>query len=301
MEDSCFNVASFMAKTLNKPNEELAALLYSKTDEGETTLKEDAEDIALGLIQEKIQGIKEEGKAKQKEAQDNFHKKGLKEASEKLESELREKYGLESDSQGIELVDELVERFKADDSKLTPDKIKLTDTYREREKQLKKEAAELLKAKGSEIEQLKTSFEKDKKWQTVQRDIRGILMEKKPVLPKNQRVAENLVNLFMDSFSEYDWQLDDNGNHVPVKNGERVEDNLGNALQFNKLVEARILDFFDLQVQDKKGSAGNEPTDEGAGDVPTKFASEEEYNNYIDNTTDPDKRIQAYDNWKAQQ
>lgn len=302
MEESCFNVASFLAKTLNRPDEEIAELLYTKSDEGETTLKDDAETLALGLIQDKIQGIKEEAKTKQKDIADNFHKKGLKEASEKIESDIREKYGLESESQGIELIDELVERFKVEDSKLTPEKIKLTDTYREREKQLRKEATEIVKSKEAEIEQLKADFANKQVWDKVSKDIESILMEKNPVLPKNQRARQNLKEVFLNSFSEYEWQLADDGNHVPVKNGERVEDNLGNALQFRPLIESRIPDFFDLYVQDKKGAPGSDNKGGSAtDDVPQTFASETEYNNYLDSVWDnEEKRSKAYENWKAQ-
>jgi len=292
-------IASFLAMTLNKSTEEIAELLYTKTDEGEETLKDGSLDVVLGLYESKIQGIKDESKAKQKEIADNFHKKGLKEASDKFESELKEKYGLESEEQGIELVDQLVNKFKADDSKFTPDKVKIHPTYIEREKQLKKEAADLVKAKDAEIEELKAGFVKTQAWSKVEKSIRSILMEKKPVLPKNQRAADNIVNMFLDSFSDYDWQVDDNGEHMAMKDGTRVEDKMGNALQFRSLVESRITDFFDLHVQDDKGSAGNEGGDSTHTDVPTKFESEDAYSKYLDSTTDPEKREQAYKNYKA--
>ena len=293
-------IASLLAKTLNKSNEEIAELLYTKSDEGEETLKEGALDVVLGLYEGKIQGIKDESKSKQKEIADNFHKKGLKEASEKFETELKEKYALESDVQGIELVELLVNKYKTEDSKLTPDKVKLHETYIEREKQLKKEAAELVKAKDVEIEELKSGFIKNQAWSKVEKSIRSILMEKKPVLPKNQRAADNIVNMFLDSFSDYDWQIDDGGEHLAMKDGSRVEDKMGNALQFRSLIESRIPDFFDLHVQDPKGGAGNEPGGVTHTDVPTSFESEEAYNKYLDSTTDPEKREQAYKNWKAQ-
>lgn len=300
MENSCFNVASFMAKTLNKPNEEIADLLYTKSDEGEITLKEDAETLALELIQGKLQGIKDDSKAKQKEIADNFHKKGLKEASDKFESELKEKYGLESESQGVELVDELVEKFKVVDDKMTPDKIKLSDTYMDREKELKRAAKELEDTYQKKIEDMQLGFEKQAINTVVKKDIRKILVSLKPVLPKNERAAENQVDLFIDSFDEYDWQLSEDGDHVPIKDGKRAEDALSNAVKFKQLIEGRVPEYFDIYKQDGKGSAGNETGDGGVADldVPKTFGGEAEYRAYLDKTTDPDKREQAYKNYK---
>jgi len=300
MEPTCFNVASFLAKTLNKPDEELAELLYEKSENGELTLKDDAQDTAIKLIADKIKGIKDENKTKLEDGTTNAYKKGFKEASEKFEAEVRGKYGMESEQRGIELVDEVVNKFKSDDSKLTPDKIKLTDTYRDREKQLRTEAEELIKTKDEEISNLQAGFEKKSRWDLVSGDIVKILMEKKPVLPKSPKAAETMKKLFLESFSEYDWQVADDGNHIPVKEGERVEDSLGNALKFQPLVESRIPEYFDLYKQDTKGSAGNEGDGGDTTDVPSTFKNEQEYNDYLDKETDPEKREKAYLNYKAQ-
>jgi len=300
MEMTCFNVASFLAKTLNKPDEELAELLYEKSEQGEITLKDDAEVVALGLMQDKIKGLKDDFKLKESEGTDRAYKKGFEEAASKLENELRDKYSLESGSKGIDLIDELVDRFKSSDSKLTPDKVKLHETYIEREKQLKKEAKDQEKIFQEQIDGMKASFEKEKVWSVIYKDIRKKLMEAKPVLSKNERAAENQIDLFINSFGEdYEWQLADDGSHIPIKDGKRAEDNLGNVVKYDQLITGRIPDFFDLHVQDQKGGAGNEGGDTVHTDVPQSFESDEAYNKYINSTTDPEKREQAYMNYKA--
>jgi len=300
-------ILGLLTETLNKSDEELTDLLYQASDEGEETLKEGSLDVVKKLFEEKFQKIKVDSETKLKTAQDDFHKKGKKEAMEKLESEIREKYELESETEGIELVDAVIEKYKQVDTKLTPDKVKLHETYREAEKQWKKTLKDELAAKEKEINELKTGHEKEKTWSQVSRDIRGILMNQKPVLPKNNRAAENLVNIFLESFREYEWQLGDNGEHLAIKDGKRVEDNLANIVEFKALVEKRIPEYFDLAVQDGKGSAGNESGQGGSGSsngVPDKFESNEAYLKWIDahpGEENIDNRIKAMENWKKQE
>jgi len=298
-------ILGLLTETLNKSDGELAELLYQKSEEGEETLKEEALDTVKRLFEEKFQKIKVDSETKLKTAQDDFHKKGKKEALEKLESDIREKYELESEVEGIELVDAVVEKFKQADTKLTPDKVKLTDTYREAEKQWKKTMKDELAAKVAEIEELKAGHEKEKTWSQVSRDIRGILLNQKPVLPKNQRAAENQVNTFLESFKDYEWQLGDNGEHLAIKDGKRVEDRMGNEVSLKALVEGRIPEHFDLAVQDPKGGAGNENDQGGPGSsngIPDKFESEEVYNKFIDahpGEENMDIRIEARERFKA--
>ena len=301
----CFNVSSLLAVTLNRPEEELSELLYTKSEEneGELTLKDDAYDVTLGLLQGKIKSIKDAEDLKRKKAVDVAQKEAYKDGLGKLEASIKDKYSLESDLLGIELVDELVQKFKVNDSKLTPDKIKLSETYMDREKELKKVISDTETTYQGKIDDIQAGFEKQQIMSVVSKDIRKALMALKPVLPKNETAAENQVELFINSFGEYDWQISSEGDHVPIIDGKRAEDSLSNPVQFKSLVEGRVPEYFDLYKQDPKGGAGNvtDPPGTGdTGDVPKTFASEQSYNDYLNSTTDSVKREQAYHNYKAQ-
>ena len=296
-------ILGLLSETLNKTLEELAELLYQKSEEGEETLKEGSLDVVKKLFEDKFQKIKVDSETKLKKVQDDFHKKGTKDALERLESEIKEKYDLESESEGIELIDAVIEKFKQVDTKLTPDKVKLTDTYREREKELMKQIKVLEKTKNEEIDNLKIEFQKEESWKTVDGFIEQKLALLKLVFPKNPEAALTQKNLFKNQFKEFDYQLTEDGDEpIPIKEGKRVENRFGDPVKLSQLIEERASKHFDLAVQDSKGGAGNETGagTTGAGDVPTKFASDEEYNKYLDSTTDPEKREKAYLNFKAQ-
>lgn len=283
-------ILGLLTKTLNKTDEELIGLLFEKSNEGSETLKDEALTVSLDLVEKKIGKLK--STVNEKELRDSISKRVKGETMSDFEKELKEKYELESDKAGQELIDEIVNKYKVNDSEFTPDKVKLTDTYRNREKELTKQIKDLRKEFDTEKETLVKDFGKKETWNVIARDIRKKLIETDPVLPKNKKAADNLVDLFVGSFSEYEWQADGDGNHFPTKDGKRIEDKLGNEISFSSLVSDRINEYFDIPVQDKKGGAGNE----GGGtpkDVPVAFKDDAEYLKYIDNEPDLNKRIAA--------
>jgi len=298
-------ILGLLTETLNKSDGELAELLYQKSDEGEETLKEGALDEVKKLFEEKFQKIKTDSETKLKTVQDDFHKKGKKEALEKLESDIREKYGLESESEGIELVDEVIEKFKQVDTKLTPDKVKLTPTYLESEKEWRKQLKELEKTKNSEIENLKTEFQKEETWKAVDGFIEKQLATLKLVYPKNPEAALTQKELFKKQFQEYDYQLSEDGDEpIPIRDGKRVEDRFNNPVKFSQLISERASKHFDIAVQDPKGGGQNvnAPPGGSSNGVPAKFESEAEYNKFIDahpGIENEEIREKAYTNYKA--
>lgn len=292
-------ILGLLTKTLNRSDEEISELLYQKTDDGEA-LKEDALDVALNLFEQKVTKIKDDAKVDEKKLRDEGYKRAQKEVMGTFEAELKEKYDLDTDLTGAELVEEVISKFKKEDSELTPDKIKLTDTYRNREKELKKEARDQLKERDAEIETLKVDFEKQQVWGGVSQKILTRLDAANPAKPKNQDAAANLTRLFVDSFKDYDWQKDGEG-YLPVKEGKRLEDNLGNEVSFETLVDERIPQYFDIPKQDGKGSAGNNTGGGAVDGVPSTFKDDKDYLAYVNNEPDPQKRIAAKEVWDSQQ
>ena len=282
-----------LTKMFNKTEKEIADILFEKSEDGEDVLKEGSLNEVLNLHEAKVKKLREDYKGDKTKSFEDGYKKAEKEIMVKLEGDLKEKYGLESEKLGAELIDEVVEKFKKG-SKLEPDQIKMTDAYREMEKRLKKENKDKESEYQTKITELQKGFERDKTWGVVSKDIRKLLMESNPVLPANQRASENLVSLYVDSFKDYEWQVDEAGDHFPVKDGKRVEDSLGNPVVFKNLVTGRVPEYFDIKAQNGKGSAGND-NKSGAGQdgVPTSFKDDADYNAYIYKEPDMKKRIAA--------
>jgi len=284
-----------LTKVFNKSEKEIADILFEKSEGGEETLKEGSLNEVLDLYEVKLKKLREDSTGEKTKKFEDGYKKAEKEIMDDLESKLKEKYGTDSESRGVDLVDEIVDKFKKG-SKLEPDQIKLTDAYRDMEKQLRKQLKDKDSEWNAKIEEFQKTHEKEKVWSVVSKDIRKLLMESGPVLPSNQRAAENLVGLYVDSFKDYEWKAEESGDHFPVKDGKRVEDNLGNPVNFKTLVTGRVPEYFDIKKQDGKGSAGND-NKSGAGQdgVPSSFADEQSYLSYIYSEPDIKKKIAAKD------
>ena len=291
-------ILGVLTKLLNKTDEELTGLLFEKSDDGSEKLKDDALDVSIDLVEQKVSKIKG-SQFDEKKLRDDISKRVKNETLTNFEKEIREKYNLDSDRGGPELIDDLLAKFKSDDSALTPDKIKLTDTFRDMEKEFKKRMKDLEKNHEIEIETLKKTFQKKDAWNVIGRDIRKKLAEVSPVLPKNQKAADNLVELFVSSFADYEWQVDKNGKHLATKDGKRIEDNLGNEIDFDNLVSGRISEYFDIPAQRPKGGAGNEGGGSGNG-VPQSFKDETEYLKFLDTHPDLASRSAAKKVYQAQ-
>jgi hypothetical protein len=287
------SLLELLTKLFNMTEKEVADILFEKSEDGEEKIKEGSLNVFYDKYEAKLKKFKDDSKNEKTKSFEDGYKKAEKEVMSDIEGKLKEKYNLDSEKLGLELVDEIVDKFKKS-SKLEADQIKVTDTYRDMEKQLRKQLKDKDTEWTAKMTELQKNHERDKTWGVVSKDIRKLLMESNPVLPTNQRAAENLVSLYVESFKDYEWKVDESGDHFPVKDGKRIEDNLGNPVNFKTLITGRVPEYFDIRKQDGKGSAGND-NKSGAGQdgVPTSFADEKSYLDYITKEPDVKKRIAA--------
>ena len=148
-----------LTKTLNRSEQEVIELLYQKDDKDELILKDGAVDEILELDSARVVNIKKNAPVP-KERLDNEYKRGVKEGLKELESTVKEKYSIDSEKLGIELIDELL-ADKSKKIKITDDDVKKHPLYLDLEKS-RVAKAEFDALKG-EYDEFKTNIEKDKK------------------------------------------------------------------------------------------------------------------------------------------
>ena len=95
-------ITAFIGKTLNLPAEEVAALF--KADGDEETFSETALDSLLKHDATRVQTFT----SKNQEFFDNGFKKAQKEALTKFEKDIKEKYNVSEDKQGLDLIESVV-------------------------------------------------------------------------------------------------------------------------------------------------------------------------------------------------
>lgn len=288
----------FLSKSLNIDNEQLADLLYKKSDDGTLTddVNENALQTLLQLDAERVQKLK----PNTKEYFDNGYKKGQSEVAIQWEKRLREKFGIDPDGQlqGDALTDAI--KAALSDASAKPEKIKTHPEYLSLEAAMRKQAEELKAQYEAELEKQKSAFTREQTWGQASSVIRQAIKGLNPVLPSDAAKAEKMLELFVNThFRDFDYQPDGNGGWVVMKDGQRVENQHGHVKALNDLVRETAESYFDFHAQKPAGNAGNQGGNNGA--VRTTFKDENDYfSQRAAAGGDREKLKQLSDAWKAQ-
>lgn len=285
----------FLSKTLNLENEQLAELLYKKSDDGTLTdeLTENALDTLLSLDAERVSKLKPDTKG----IFDNGYRKAQAEVSQAWEKRIREKFGVDADLQGDAILDAIASKHaepgKQKEVKTHPEYIALEQQMR---KALEEKEAEM----SAQIEAVKSGFVKEQTWSQVQKSIRENVLGLNPVLPGDKAKADRMLDLFIaGNFSDLDYQPTDDGNFVPIRGGERVVNAHGHAKMLADLVKEKAADYFDFAAQPPAGNAGNKNGAGGGASI--RFDSDEDYYKARAQAVgDPQKLKALADAYKAQ-
>jgi hypothetical protein len=237
-----------------------AQSLFKKTDDGETLI-ENFTEILSQKDRDRITRIQEDHKNQLTELHDKGYKKAQKEVMPKFEQQIKEKYGYNTDKFGLELIDDLIAMNKGkggiDDVKTHPDYIKL-------ERKIESEfiPKSMLDEKLTEFESFKKAVERDKTVGKVKDDARKVFRSLNPILSKDPKRASNQESEFLAKLDSFDYQVQEDGNHVILKDGKRIENENFNPVSFADFVKAKAADLYDFADQPIKGSSG---IDNGGG------------------------------------
>lgn len=251
----------FLGKTLNRPADEVAALIYKNGDDGKLTedVSESALENLLKADSERVQSLK----GKDGPTFDDGHKAGKKEAMEALEKRLRRHYAFEGEARDA---DALISAIVAQSVKAETDedKIKVSSAYLALEKKMA-DAIEATKAEWEgKVKEIETQTARNARLTTARENAKAILNSLNPVLPSNPAAAERQVNAFMSVLADLDFEEKD-GTIILSKNGKRVENAQGYPVNFDDFVKSEATNFFDFKQQEQAGNAGNSGSASGNG------------------------------------
>ena len=263
----------FLSKTLNVDNEQLADLLFQKSDEGTPTeqLTEGALQTLLQLDAERVQRLR----PNTKEYFDNGYKKAQSEVSSQWEKKLRDKFGVDPDGQlqGEALADAIKAAMSEAAGK--PEKVKAHPEYLTLEAEMRKQAEALKSEYETKLQEQQQAYIREQTWGQASGAIRQAIKGFNPVLPNDPAKADRIVDLFVNThFREYDYQPDGNGGFVVMKGGQRVENAHGHVKPLEELVKETAQSYFEFHAQKPAGNAGNTG---GQATVTTRFKDEADY------------------------
>lgn len=288
-----------LSKTLNVDDGKFAELIKN----GESELSE-SEIISqlLKLDVDRVKAIKDEtGKEK---FQEGF-KKSKKEVLEALETEMKEKFNIESSKTGLDLVNEIVEKTSKPNSEVTEDAIRRSKLFLDLESKLKSEIKELKTQHQNEVDTIKKSYEGEKILSSVNANAMKILNELNPILPSNATIAENQKKAFLNQFKDFGFEIQDDRIVVLDKDGKVLQDEHGNTKTFDEIVKAKASNFFELAQNNGGSGSGNggqngEGSSGGNSGVQTPKTLEELTNIMNDDSIDGAEKLKIAEAYEKQ-
>lgn len=255
---------SFLKKIYNLNDEEIAGL-YNEAGELDKT------DLILTKDSERVSKFK-------KEKGDEF-KNGEKKAMIRIEKHLKEKYNVESDLLGEELIDhvfdaktselteKLSKKFNADDIEKHPAFIQKRTEF---EKQLK--------AKDTEWEGKITAKEAEWNQKQSRAQVSKLALthvETNYLMPENATRANALKDVLIREFDSNNYDLPDNSDPIILdKDGKPLEDEHGRMISFKDYTDRIASKYFDKKVANQRGNAGNQQQQQQGQPITVKDQSE---------------------------
>ena len=270
-------ITGLLSKAYNFDNGKIAELFK----DGETELSEDQQkEILQKLLEEdakRVEAIKKSVDTKPA-FQDGF-KKAQGEILTKFEKDLKEKFGLESDKMGIELVEELVSKKSegGQGGDLTEDAIKRSKVFQDMESNLKKQITTVKTEYETKINEIQDGYKAEQTFSNVSQKALQIFNGLNPILPQNKTVADNQVKFFVNTLKDFKFDVQDERIVVMDKDGKVLEDGHGNSRSFEDIVKETASGLFEFKANNGGSGSGNGGQGQGgsgssyAGNVPKTF------------------------------
>lgn len=298
-------VTELIQKTISTPATEAASLLFELKEDGSGELKNTALQFVLDKDKARVQSFKDEATL----AHDKGYKKAQGEALTKFENDLKGKYGITSDKQGIDLIEHVVvEKLKTTGNENDEEKIKRSSAYLSMVDKLTKEKADSVKAEQDKYNELQTKIHKESTFKSVSEiALNYIKTELNPILPEGKtadgksKADIQLQKFLNDLTNEYEFEVKD-GKTLISKGGKLIEDAHGHMLDLKEIVKAKASELWDFKTGEPRRGTGNS-NDAGAagsddkgykGPVPK---SQEEYMKFIGEAKDDATKIEITKAW----
>lgn len=190
---------------------------------------------------------------------DSQYKRGIKEGAEKIEDSLREKYELDSELKGVDLVDHLVVK-KIEEAKTAgtkditkhPEYIKLQVSIDKQLKDRDKEWEGKLIEKEKEIIKAKLLEKVDKRALTN-------LESRKPILSEDPRKAQKWKDTYLNELHRGNYMEDGDTIIVLGQDGKPLQTDHGKTITFDEYEKEIADQYFEYPVSEQRSSPGNKP------------------------------------------
>lgn len=270
-------ITGLLSKAYNFDNGKIAELFK----DGETELSEQQQTEILNKILEidaqRVENIKKS--VDKKDAFQDGFKKAKSEVLTDFEKGLKEKFGIESDKTGLELIEEVVSKKSegGQGGDVTEDAIKRSKVFQDMESNLKKQVTTVKTEYETKINEIQDGYKAEQTFSNVSQKALQIFNGLNPILPQNKTVADNQVKFFVNTLKDFKFDVQDERIVVMDKDGKVIEDGHGNSRSFEDIVKETASGLFEFKANNGGSGSGNGGQGQGgsgssyAGNVPKTF------------------------------
>ena len=270
-------ITGLLSKAYNFDNGKIAELFK----DGETELSEQQQTEILNKILEidaqRVENIKKS--VDKKDAFQDGFKKAKSEVLTEFEKGLKEKFGIESDKTGLELVEDVVSKKSegGQGGDVTEDAIKRSKVFQDMESNLKKQITTVKTEYETKINEIQDGYKAEQTFSNVSQKALQIFNGLNPILPQNKTVADNQVKFFVNTLKDFKFDVQDERIVVMDKEGKVIEDGHGNSRSFEDIVKETASGLFEFKANNGGSGSGNGGQGQGgsgssyAGNVPKTF------------------------------
>ena len=270
-------ITGLLSKAYNFDNGKIAELFK----DGETELSEQQQTEILNKILEidaqRVENIKKS--VDKKDAFQDGFKKAKSEVLTDFEKGLKEKFGVESDKTGLELVEEVVSKKSegGQNGDITEDAIKRSKVFQDMESNLKRQIKQTETDYQTKINEIQDGYKAEQTFSNVSQKALQIFNGLNPILPQNKTVADNQVKFFVNTLKDFKFDVQDERIVVMDKDGKVLEDGHGNSRSFEDIVKETASGLFEFKANNGGSGSGNGGQGQGgsgssyAGNVPKTF------------------------------
>lgn len=237
--------------------------------------------------------------SKYKSDSDSQYKRGIKEGAEKIEKAVKEKYGLESDLLGVDLVDHLIVT-KIDEAKTSSTKdISKHPDYIRREVEFDKKLKDLGKEWEGKLETKEREFASARLFEKVRDKALVSLTIRNPLLPTDPRKAQIWKDTYLNELRQAQYQEGEDGTITVLdKDGTILKNAHGHIVSFDEFEKDIADKYFEYPVADNRSSAGNKDNKGTFQSVAGMPKSIEEYESRLrDPKITPKERVELVNFW----
>jgi hypothetical protein len=232
-----------LTKIYNKTEQEILSQIFK---DGEID-----PEIVLTEITKRIEKNKNENEKKF----DDGYGKGKGESLKIFENAIKEKYGIQSDLKGLELIDHVVS--EKINSPIEEDKIKISKPYLTLEEKIK--TGYVLKTEYDTIKKEYDNYRinnvKNQTFDGIKNKVWDKLKEWNVVFPSDPVRAKTYENAFLNDLKNFDYETPE-GSMEPIiiKDGKRLEDALGNTTKFEEHIKNIASRWYEFSQQPLRAS-----------------------------------------------